>query len=367
MKKELMILNYLTGDGQTIELVSVVGRKFRFTYDGFDFTCDKYKFPPKKVVTRLADDKVAYAIHLAKNRHGDKYDYSKVKGNSKHQIITCRSCVYEFKQNFSNHIQGNGCPKCADLSRNETQRFDKSKFVQRSVDVYGDRFNYDKVVYSNIDSKVEIKCNICDTEFYQTPYNHIKVKHPCPTCRVKALKGVKVKPTNKFIEQANDRWGSSFDYSLVEYVGSHNKVKIKCNTCEGIFEQSPTNHLSDKGCPICSKGFCVYSRSSYDALCKDGSSLYVMKLSNEQETFYKIGISKNVESRVRQVCRSSGYTVSLEYQFDSSGGHVFDLEKLLHREFRENKYSPNTKFQGYNECFVNVNIVEVDKLCKCVA
>ena len=92
-----------------------------------------------------------------------------------------------------------------------------------------------------------------------------------------------------------------------------------------------------------------------------------MKLSNEQETFYKIGISKNVEIRVREVCRSSGYTVSLEYQFDSSGGHVFDLERLLHREFRENKYSPNTKFQGYNECFLNVNIVEVDKLCKCFA
>ena len=83
-----MILNYLTGDGKTIELVSVVGRKSHFTYDGFDFTCDKYRFPPKKIVARLADDKIAYAIHLAKKRHGDKYDYSKVKGNSKHQVIT---------------------------------------------------------------------------------------------------------------------------------------------------------------------------------------------------------------------------------------------------------------------------------------
>ena len=43
---------------------------------------------PKKIVARLADDKIAYAIHLAKKRHGDKYDYSKVKGNSKHQVIT---------------------------------------------------------------------------------------------------------------------------------------------------------------------------------------------------------------------------------------------------------------------------------------
>jgi hypothetical protein len=40
---------------------------------------------------------------------------------------------------------------------------------------------------------------------------------------------------------------------LVEYVNNLTKVKIKCNTCNNIFEQKPANHLKWEGCPKCNE------------------------------------------------------------------------------------------------------------------
>jgi hypothetical protein len=48
--------------------------------------------------------------------------------------------------------------------------------------------------------------------------------------------------TSQFIEKAIKINGNKFDYSKVEYVGSHTKVCIICPE-HGEFYQSPTNHL----------------------------------------------------------------------------------------------------------------------------
>ena len=44
--------------------------------------------------------------------------------------------------------------------------------------------------------------------------------------------------------------GDRYDYSLVEYVGAHTKVKIVCRE-HGVFEQTPKNHSGGSGCPRC--------------------------------------------------------------------------------------------------------------------
>ena len=54
--------------------------------------------------------------------------------------------------------------------------------------------------------------------------------------------------TKQFIEKAKLVHGDKYDYSLVEYKNSKTKVKIKCNTCNNIFNQTPNDHLSKKGC-----------------------------------------------------------------------------------------------------------------------
>lgn len=59
-------------------------------------------------------NKTKYFIYLARQIHGDKYDYSKVKyvNNKSKVIIICKQHG-EFKQSPNNHLQGDGCPECA--------------------------------------------------------------------------------------------------------------------------------------------------------------------------------------------------------------------------------------------------------------
>jgi very-short-patch-repair endonuclease len=60
--------------------------------------------------------------------------------------------------------------------------------------------------------------------------------------------------TNEFIKKAKKIHGNKYDYSLVNYNGYYEKVKIKCDKiCHVIFEQTPKKHLYGTGCPICKR------------------------------------------------------------------------------------------------------------------
>jgi len=58
----------------------------------------------------------------------------------------------------------------------------------------------------------------------------------------------------EIIERFIATHGDRYDYSLVEYNGMRQKVKIICKE-HGIFEQIPYDHYSGHGCSICGKNF----------------------------------------------------------------------------------------------------------------
>ena len=62
----------------------------------------------------------------------------------------------------------------------------------------------------------------------------------------------RVERSNNFIEKAKEVHGDKYDYSLVNYSNNTTLVKIICKE-HGEFEQRPDNHLSGKGCSMCSK------------------------------------------------------------------------------------------------------------------
>ena len=56
--------------------------------------------------------------------------------------------------------------------------------------------------------------------------------------------------TEKFIKKAVARHGETYSYERVNYSNAKENVEIKCHI-HGYFFQSPTNHLSGKGCSKC--------------------------------------------------------------------------------------------------------------------
>lgn len=58
--------------------------------------------------------------------------------------------------------------------------------------------------------------------------------------------------TTDFIRKAIEIHNDRYDYSLVEYKGSHEKVQIIC-PIHGAFWQDACGHLNGHGCPKCNK------------------------------------------------------------------------------------------------------------------
>lgn len=56
--------------------------------------------------------------------------------------------------------------------------------------------------------------------------------------------------TKTWITKAINIHGDIYDYSLVEYTRSKDKVNINCKI-HGVFEQRASNHLVGRGCPEC--------------------------------------------------------------------------------------------------------------------
>ena len=56
---------------------------------------------------------------------------------------------------------------------------------------------------------------------------------------------------DQFLEVCKKIHNNKYDYSLVEYTGSHDKIKLICPK-HGIIEILPYNHLNNKrGCKAC--------------------------------------------------------------------------------------------------------------------
>ena len=180
-------------------------------------------------------------IEKAKKVHGDKYDYSKVKYINNHTKV-CIICPEhgEFWQQPNNHLQGKGCIKCVgkDKYNNET-------IIEFFKKVHGDKYDYSKVEYKGMHTKV---CIICPEhgEFWQTPANHAHWKQSCPKCQRKVF------GLEDFIELSNKIHGNKYDYSKSVYNGYHTKLHIIC-PIHGEFWQTPSHHLKGCGCELCAE------------------------------------------------------------------------------------------------------------------
>ena len=118
-------------------------------------------------------------------------------------------------------------------------------FIEKARKVHGDKYDYSKVEYNGIHTKV---CIICPEhgEFWQEPNSHLH-RNGCPECS-----GLKKPSLESFIEKARKVHGDKYDYSKVEYVNNHTKVCIVCAE-HGEFWMTPSAHINlRQGCKYCS-------------------------------------------------------------------------------------------------------------------
>jgi hypothetical protein len=263
-------------------------------------TCNN-SFHPKKpdskycsiTCAKTPSLEVEEVIARFRDKHGERYDYSKVNYKNMNTPVTIMCSIHgEWRQRPADHILGRGCQKCAQqlvkaLRLQESRRLSvivkcgycgleiprpphKAKrtkycspecaslatrlsveeFKNKAHELYGELYNYDQVVFSvSRESKLQPVILGCSEHgnFSITVGAHLKGAG-CPYCSGRKLQ------LRSFLERAaamNKLRGVTYDYSRINSIQSGgDEVEIVCPK-HGMFRQSATRHLVGDGCPTC--------------------------------------------------------------------------------------------------------------------
>lgn len=134
------------------------------------------------------------------------------------------------------------------LGKNQYSEVTTESVIERFKKVHGDTYDYSKVNYVSMHTKVTIICKK-HGEFQQIPSNHLKGQG-CYFCGRERSENTRRKTREQFIEEAKVIHGDKYDYSKVEYKNNKEKVCIIC-PIHGEFWQRPYEHLKF-GCKQCS-------------------------------------------------------------------------------------------------------------------
>ena len=289
-------------------------------------------------------------VQKAKQRHGEKYDYSLVvyeKGKIPVRIIC--DLHGEFVQGPNDHLSGKGCSKCGSTKSISDRTKNVSSFVQEARSIHGNLYDYSKVEYKTNKTLVVISCPV-HGDFYQRPLNHIKDKQGCPKCgKNKAVKQL-VKPLEQFVAEATAVHSGRYSYEHVVYKTTHTPVLITC-PIQGVFLQAPDSHLHGRGCSACAK-------SGFD-MSKPGLLYYLKVTADDGTTLYKIGITNlTVAQRFLATDLAKIKVIALvEYVI---GRDAYNEEQKILAQYKEYKYQgPKVLSSGNTELFIK-DILEKD-------
>ena len=123
------------------------------------------------------------------------------------------------------------------------------EFIDKANRIHNNKYDYSKVNYIRSSQKVKIICKQ-HGEFKKTPNDHINGQG-CKKCTYIKLQIRRKLTTQEFIDKANRIHNNKYDYSKVNYINNHTKIKIICPKHDE-FLQTPNVHLLNSGCPKCS-------------------------------------------------------------------------------------------------------------------
>jgi len=289
--------------------------------------------------------------------HNNFYDYSKVKYiNIKTKIKIICPIHGEFEQVPQKHLI-NGCNKCHKCNNNKNTFQDtkgckklEKDFISKADKIHNNFYDYSKVKYINIKTKIKIICPI-HGEFEQSPNNHLS-RHGCKKCGLEKRK----LDENKFIEKCTVKHNNLYDYSKVKYISSSSKIKIIC-PIHGEFEQIASSHLFGSGCKKCSilkNGILKY---------KDRKTLLYF-IFFPLYNVYKVGLTrKNINKRFSNEIKRGIVHVELFSKTFPDGSDAFIKEQYILEKFNKYKYKGNIFLEtGNSELFTSEIKKHLDKI-----
>jgi hypothetical protein len=174
-----------------------------------------------------------------------------------------------------------------------SKRKTKEEFINQSIELFGEKYDYSHLEYINNNTKVKLICPIHGA-FHVRPNDHLSKKVGCNKCSnasISKSKNVAKTIINRFNKVHNNK----YDYSLMEYVGTDDKIKIVCPN-HGEFQQSPHHHLTGAGCQKCGN---VYKKTTEEFIIES-------KNIHKEKYDYSLCDYKNNRTKVKLICKHHG-------------------------------------------------------------
>lgn len=294
------------------------------------------------MITENLQSRTSQFIEKALKIHGNKFDYSKVEYNGSHTKVSILCQEHgEFHQSPTNHLSGNGCPKCAWQYNHGKYRLTTFEtFISQAKEIHAEKYDYSRVEWKNTSTKITIICPI-HGEFTQMPQNHIRLKCGCRKCGREATK-LKLSKynTDYFIKNAIKIHGNRYNYSNSHCYSATDKVEINC--CDhGTFKQIANQHLQGHGCPKCNFEQMAIDRAM-------GKELFISKareLFGEQYDYSKVEYI-NGQQKICLICKTHGeFKVSPNNHLSKKSGCPICNESKLESRLASILDKQNVKFE----------------------
>lgn len=178
----------------------------------------------------------------------------------------------------------------------------KNEVIDRIKNIHGDKYRgVDDINYINISTKIKLICPI-HNDFYITPKS-IFNGCGCRKCSQIANANKTKYNIDIFIEKAREIHGDKYDYSQSIYINGATKLKIIC-PIHGVYEQTPSKHLSGQGCPKCGHNSFMTTK----ALIEDARKIHHDKYDYSKTEYI------NYNTKVCIICPEHGEFLQYPYQ-----------------------------------------------------
>ena len=242
------------------------------------------------------------------------------------------------------------CPDCNKERANQKRRLTTEQYLDKLLSArpeISDKYDLSKVDYQGAKNKIIIGCaSHGDVEVY--PYDLLYGGN-CPKCAPNYPL-----THDDFIERVREKFGEvKFLPDNFQYQNIDTKSQFYCDI-HGWFESSPYLLLLNKeGCPYCGRESTesIYERVlvKHPERADNPCTLYVLRISNDEERFIKIGIT-TMPTKQRFWGAFDSYKYEIIEEFHSTLEKCLNIEKQTLTHFRKHLYQPKELFGGHTEC-----------------
>lgn len=223
---------------------------------------------------------------------------------------------------------------------------------------------------SYIDAEKHLKCKcLIDNNIWYASWENLKSGTTCPICSYN-YRGDLCRLNLDDIKVRLNKINPNIEIISNIYVNVRTVLTLKCKLDGHIWRSNWNNLFQKHKCPKCSYkemdgGYnkTIANRNKLKWL-KKFCLVYIINCFNDNENFFKIGLTQRTIKQ--RFCRKKEmpYQYKILFEFHMNLYDSIYLEQELINLNFDNKYIPKIIFEGYTECFDNINLTKITNAIK---